>query len=130
MSVVINIPPPQRSVVPGNHERRLAAISREKAAEFRNQRKYKLARNAEEWAKHFEEGQAAHEATGKVVHWAAVPKGVCARKDVDADVHVLARDAAGEPTAWATGVASHFGNVDCVVCRRWARETPRRKQVA
>lgn len=120
------VPPPQRSVAPGNHERRLAEISRQKAAEFRAQRKYKLARNAEAWAKELEERQAAHEATGKVVHWSAVPRGVCARKDADADVHVLARDKNDKPAAWATGVASHFGNVDCIVCRRWARSNPRR----
>lgn len=122
----------QRSMIPGNRQRRLIAICRTKAAEFRVLGKRKLAINAEKWAKDLEREQSQHEASGRVIHWQPVPRGICSRKDNKADEHVityvpdrrLTITFVERGTITNSGVASYLENVDCLVCRRWARHNP------
>lgn len=121
----------QRSQIPGNRQRRMAATCREKAAEFRAQGKRKLAVNAEKWAKELEQQQATRDASGRLIHFSPVPRGVCSRKDNKDDERVityvpdrrLTITFVERGTITDSGVASYLENVDCLVCRRWARKS-------
>lgn len=127
--------PLKRSLIPGNRDRRMAAICRTKAAEFRALGKRKLARNAETWAKDFERRQAEREASGRLTHFQPVPRGVCSRRDNKTDERVityvpdrrLTITFVERGTITDSGVSSHLENVDCLVCRRWAKKNPRKR---
>jgi hypothetical protein len=93
----------------------LAAICRREFESFKASGKRKLARNALAWEKHFldEADRLAQRTT--VIHWSQVPKGICPRKDSNID------EVSVSPTITKLASASHLENVDCLVCRRWAR---------
>lgn len=125
----------RRSQIPGNRLRRQAAICRKKAAEFKAQGKRKLAANAEEWAKDFELQQIAREASERLIHFQPVPRGFCKRKDNKTDERVityvpdrrLTITFIERGTITDSAVASYLENVDCLDCRRWARNNPKKR---
>lgn len=125
----------RRSQIPSNRQRRLAAICRTKAAEFKAQGKRKLAANAETWAKEFDRQRTEREASGRLIHYQPVPRGACDRRDNKADERVITYVPDHRPTITFiergtitdSGVSSHLENVDCLVCRRWARNNPRKR---
>lgn len=125
----------RRSQIPGNRQRRLIAICRTKAAEFRAQGKRKLAVNAEKWAKYLERQQTEREASERLIHFQPVPRGVCGRRDNKTDERVITYVPDHRPTITFiergtitdSGVSSHLENVDCLVCRRWARSNPKKR---
>lgn len=61
------------------------------------------------------ETQAA--STEDLVHWASSKVGVCLRKDSGRDVTT---EHSGQATITHLGVASHYGNITCLRCRRVA----------
>lgn len=125
----------QRSQIPGNRQRRMIATCRRKASEFRAEGKRKLAKNAENWAKDLERQQAEREASGRLIHFQPVPRGVCDRKDKKADEQVityvpdrrLTVTFIERGTITDSGVTSYLENVDCLDCRRWARNNPKKR---
>lgn len=55
--------------------------------------------------------------TEDLVHWASAKIGVCLRKDSGRDVTT---EQSGKATIVHLGVASYYGNITCLRCRRVA----------
>lgn len=114
-----------RSHIPGNRALRQKQFCLREAAKYHKRGDKKRAENAESWAKHFQAQHDEYENSDTLIHYAAVPEGVCDRKDSKADERTERVGLRGA-TITHTASASHLENVTCLRCRRWARQNPRR----
>ena len=66
------------------------------------------------------ESQRVTAAPNSLVHWAGAPIGACLRKDSNVDVSTAQ---CNETTITYSAVASWYGNITCLCCRKiaWAR---------
>lgn len=114
-----------RSRIPGNHALRQAAFCLKVAEKARKRGDKSRERVALSWANEFQREHNEHEKSDRLIHYSAVPKGVCDRKDSNADGRSRTVKETGT-TITEMASASHLENVDCLICRRWARNNPRR----